>query len=249
MTLSIADLTERDIAKTIDHSLLRPELDDRFVEDGCRLAAKYHVASVCVPPVHVRRAGRILDGTDVAVGTVIGFPHGYATTAGKVNEARAALAEGATELDMVIQIGALKSRRDGDVQADIQAVVDVAHEAGAIVKVIFENAYLTDDEKIRACRLTEAAGGDFVKTSTGFAPSGATHDDLRLMRANTSSPTGVKAAGGVRTLDALLEVMALGVTRVGATATATILDDFKARKAGADAPTDAVPSGASDTGY
>ena len=232
MTISIENLTERDIAKTIDHSLLRPELDDRFVEDGCRLAAKYDVASVCVPPVHVKRARAILEGTDVAVGTVIGFPHGYATTAGKVNEARIALADGATELDMVIQIGALKSGRDADVQADIKAVVDVAHAAGAIVKVIFENAYLTDDEKIRACRLTEAAGGDFVKTSTGFAPSGATHDDLRLMRASTSPHIQVKAAGGVRTLDALLAVMELGVTRIGATATETIILDFRARKTG-----------------
>ena len=232
MTLSIADLTERDIAKTIDHSLLRPELDDRFVEDGCRLAAKYDVASVCVPPVHVKRAKRILDGTDVAVGTVIGFPHGYATTEEKVNEARVALADGATELDMVIQIGALRSGRDADVEADIRAIVDVGHAAGAIVKVIFENAYLTDDEKVRACRLTEAAGGDFVKTSTGFAPGGATHDDLRLMRANTSPHVQVKAAGGVRTLDALLAVMELGVTRIGATATETIIQDFRARKAG-----------------
>ena len=133
---------------------------------------------------------------------------------------------------MVIQIGALKSGRDADVQADIAAVVDVAHAAGAIVKVIFENAYLTDDEKIRACQLSEAAGADFVKTSTGFAPGGATHDDLRLMRANTSPHIQVKAAGGVRTLDALLDVMALGVTRIGATATKTIIDDFRARKAG-----------------
>src|SRR4051794_23718639 len=241
MTLDIANLTERDIAKTIDHSLLRPELDDRFVEDGCRLAARYDVASVCVPPVHVSRARRILDGTDVAVGTVIGFPHGYATTAEKVNEARTALADGATELDMVIQIGALRSGRDADVQADIEAIVDVAHAAGAIVKVIFENAYLTDDEKIRACRLTEAAGGDFVKTSTGFAPSGATHDDLRLMRANTSPHIGVKAAGGVRTLDALLAVMELGVTRIGATATETIILDFRARKAG-EQPVNSVPA-------
>jgi len=230
--LSIDHLTERDIAKTIDHSLLRPELDDRFVEDGCRLAAKYDVASVCVPPVHVKRAKRILDGTDVAVGTVIGFPHGYATTEEKVNEARVALADGATELDMVIQIGALRSGRDADVEADIRAIVDVGHAAGAIVKVIFENAYLTDDEKVRACRLTEAAGGDFVKTSTGFAPGGATHDDLRLMRANTSPHVQVKAAGGVRTLDALLAVMELGVTRIGATATETIIQDFRARKAG-----------------
>ena len=133
---------------------------------------------------------------------------------------------------MVIQIGALKSGRDADVQADIAAIVEVAHAGGAIVKVIFENAYLTDDEKIRACRLTEAAGADFVKTSTGFAPGGATHEDLRLMRANTSPHVQVKAAGGVRTLDALLAVMALGVTRIGATATKTIIDDFRARKAG-----------------
>lgn len=232
MTLSIDSLTERDIAKTIDHSLLRPELDDAFVEDGCRLAARYDVASVCVRPADVRRAKAILDGTDVKVGTVVGFPHGNHRTDVKVLETRQALADGATEIDMVIQIGALKSGRDADVQADIQAVVDVAHAGGAIVKVIFENAYLTDDEKIRACRLTEAAGAEFVKTSTGFAPTGATHDDLRLMRANTSPPTQVKAAGGVRTLDALLEVMALGTTRIGATATAAIIDDFRARKAG-----------------
>jgi deoxyribose-phosphate aldolase len=236
MTLSIDSLTERDIAKTIDHSLLRPELDDAFVEDGCRLAARYDVASVCVPPVHVRRAAAILRGTDVEVGTVIGFPHGYATTEDKVDEARRGLADGATELDMVLQIGALRSRRDADVQADIAAVVDVAHAAGAIVKVIFENAYLTDDEKIRACHLAEAAGADFVKTSTGFAPGGATHDDLRLMRANTSPHVQVKAAGGVRTLDALLAVMELGVTRIGATATEAIIEDFRARKAGTASP-------------
>jgi deoxyribose-phosphate aldolase len=231
MTFTIENLTERDIAKTIDHSLLRPELDDAYVVDGCRLAAKYDVASVCVRPADVKRATAILDGTDVKVGTTIGFPHGNHATAIKVAEARQALADGATELDMVLQIGALRSGRDADVEADIRAVVEVAHAAGAIVKVIFENAYLTDDEKIRACRLTEAAGGDFVKTSTGFAPSGATHADLRLMRANTSPHIAVKAAGGVRTLDALLAVMALGVTRIGATATKTIIDDFVARKA------------------
>jgi deoxyribose-phosphate aldolase len=238
MALSIDNLTERDIAKTIDHSLLRPELDDAFVEAGCRLAAKYDVASVCVRPADVRRARAILEGTDVAVGTTIGFPHGNHVTAVKVAEARQALADGATELDMVIQIGALKSGRDADVQADIAAIVELGHAAGAIVKVIFENAYLTDDEKVRACRLTEAAGADFVKTSTGFAPSGATHDDLRLMRASTSPRVRVKAAGGVRTLDALLAVMELGVTRIGATATETIIEDFRARKAGI------VPAGA-----
>ena len=245
MTLSIERLTERDIAKTIDHSLLRPELDDAFVEEGCRLAARYDVASVCVRPADVTRARAILAATDVAVGTTIGFPHGNHTTEVKVFEARQALADGATELDMVLKIGALKSGRDRDVEDDIRAVVEVAHAADAIVKVIFENAYLTDDEKVRACRLTEAAGGDFVKTSTGFAPSGATHDDLRLMRASTSPHVGVKAAGGVRTLDALLEVMALGVTRIGATATETIIEDFRARKGGA-AP---VAATADTSGY
>jgi len=243
MALSIDTLTERDIAKTIDHSLLRPELDDAFVEAGCRLAAKYDVASVCVRPADVRRAKALLEGTDVAVGTTIGFPHGNHATEVKVFEARRALADGATELDMVLQIAALKSGRDANVQADIAAVVEVGHAAGAIVKVIFENAYLTDDEKIRACHLAEAAGADFVKTSTGFAPSGATHDDLRLMRANTSPHVRIKAAGGVRTLDALLAVMELGVTRIGATATEAIILDFRARKAAstsAGAPTGAA---------
>jgi deoxyribose-phosphate aldolase len=198
----------------------------------------------------VRRAAAILAGTDVKVGTTIGFPHGNHATETKVFEARQALADGATELDMVLQIGALKSGRDEDVQADIAAVVEVAHAAGAIVKVIFENAYLTDDEKIRACRLTEAAGADFVKTSTGFAPTGATHDDLRLMREHTSAHIQVKAAGGVRTLDALLAVMELGVTRIGATATATILDDFRSRKEGGGAPTATASGGAVlDGGY
>jgi deoxyribose-phosphate aldolase len=231
-SLSIEDLTERDIAKTIDHSLLRPELDDAFIEDGCRLAARYDVASVCVRPVDVRPAAELLRGTGVAVGTTVGFPHGNHLTEVKVLEAQRALDDGATELDMVLRIGALKAGRDDDVLADIRAVVETGHARGAIVKVIFENAYLTDDEKVRACHLTAAAGGDFVKTSTGFAATGATHDDLRLMRANTPPHIQVKAAGGVRTLDALLEVMALGVTRIGATATETIIEDFRARKSG-----------------
>ena len=224
-------LTYHDVAKTIDHSLLRPELDDNFVEDGIRVARQYDVASATVRPIDVLKAVRMLKGTDVKVGTVVGFPHGDTLTETKVFETQRALDQGAHEIDMVLQISWLRSGRDADVQADIAAVVDVAHKGGAIVKVIFENAYLTDDEKVRACHSCEAAEADFVKTSTGFAATGATHGDLRLMRANTSMDIAVKAAGGVRTLDALLEVMALGVTRVGATATATMLDDFKARKA------------------
>jgi deoxyribose-phosphate aldolase len=225
-------LSERDIAKAIDHSLLRPELDDAFIEDGCQLAAEYDVASVCCRPVDVARAAAILKGTDVAVGTTVGFPHGNHLTDTKLIEARHALADGATELDMVLLIGALKSGRDAEVMADISAIVELAHDNGAIVKVIFENHYLTDDEKVRACHLSEAAGADFVKTSTGFAAGGATHEDLRLMRENVSERVQVKAAGGVRTLDALIEVMSLGVTRVGATQTKAIIDDFRARKSG-----------------
>ena len=232
-TYTVETVTERQLAKTIDHSLLKPELDDAFIEAGCRLAAEYDVASVCVRPADVKRAKAILDGTDVAVGTVIGFPHGSSTTATKVFEARDALANGAAELDMVIQIGALRSGRDQDVRDDIAAVVAVAHEAGAIVKVILENAYLTDDEKERGSRLAEAAGADFVKTSTGYAPSGATDDDLALMRRVTSPHVQVKAAGGVRTLDDLLRVMNLGVTRIGATQTKAMLDDYRARRGGA----------------
>lgn len=233
MILSVDDVTERELAKTIDHSLLRPELDDDAIADGCRLAAEYDVASVCVRPTDVRRAVDLLAGTDVAVGTVVGFPHGSSTTATKVAEAREALAAGATELDMVIDIGALKSGRDDSVAADIGAVVEVAHAAGAIVKVILENAYLSDDEKVRACRLAESAGADFVKTSTGFAPGGVTHADLALMRSTVSERVQIKAAGGVRTLDDLLAVMALGVTRIGATQTKPILDEYRSRRAGA----------------
>ena len=241
-TYTVETVTEHQLAKTIDHSLLKPELDDAFIEAGCRLAAEYDVASVCVRPADVKRAKAILDGTDVAVGTVIGFPHGSSTTAAKVFEARDALANGATELDMVIQIGALRSGRDQDVRDDIAAVVAVAHEAGAIVKVILENAYLTDDEKERGSRLADAAGADFVKTSTGYAPSGATDEDLALMRRVTGTHVQVKAAGGVRTLDDLLRVMNLGVTRIGATQTKAMLDDYRARRGG-EAPAAATTDG------
>jgi deoxyribose-phosphate aldolase len=244
MVTSIDSLTERDIAKTIDHSLLRPELDDAFIEAGCRLAARYDVKAVCVRPADARRARELLAGTDVLVAVTVGFPHGGHLTETKVLEAGRALDDGARELDMVLQIGALKSGRDDDVEADIRAVVEVAHAAGALVKVIFENAYLTDAEKIRACHRSEAAGADFVKTSTGFGPGGATHDDLRLMRANTSPHVQIKAAGGVRSLEALLAVMELGVTRIGATATEAIIEEFRARKAAAGASPDGARTAA-----
>ena len=231
MTSFFDRLTYSDVAKTIDHSLLKPELDDAFIEAGCRLAARYEVASVCVRPRDVERARDLLSGTDVAVGTVIGFPHGSGRTETKVFESRLALQNGARELDMVIDIGALISGDDLYVQKQIAEIVEVAHKEGALVKVILENAYLTDDQKVRGCQLVEAAGADYVKTSTGFAPTGATIEDLKLMRRSVSPHIGVKAAHGIRTLDALIEVLQIGVTRVGATATAAMLDEFKARKA------------------
>ncbi len=228
-TLNRQTITYEQLAKTIDHSLLRPELTEEDVAAGCDVARRYKVASVCVKPCHVALAKRLLAGSDVIVSTVVGFPHGSSTTATKVFEARQALADGATELDMVINIGELRSGHTQYVADDIGAVVEAAHPQ-ALVKVILENAYLTDDEKVLGCRLAEQAGADFVKTSTGFAPSGATIPDLRLMRASVGPQVHVKAAGGVRTLDAILEVIDAGATRVGATATAAILDEFAKRQ-------------------
>jgi deoxyribose-phosphate aldolase len=228
--LAVADVTYEQVAQTIDHSLLRPELTIREVVAGCELAAKYKVASVCARPADVVRCAEILTGSSVAVGTVVGFPHGSHTTATKVFESDRALAEGATELDMVINIGWLISGEMRMVEDDIHAVVETA-SGKALVKVILENAYLTKEQIVQGCRLVEAAGGDYVKTSTGFAPTGATIEDLILMRASVSEKVKVKAAGGVRTLDQLLEVMSVGVSRSGATRTAEILDDYRARTA------------------
>lgn len=228
-TVTIETLSYEQIAKTIDHSLLRPELTEQEVASGCDLAQRYHVASVCARPCDVPLAARLLKGSDVKVGTVIGFPHGSSTTETKVFEARQALESGAEELDMVLNIGWLRSGADERVGSEIRAVVEAA--AGRVVKVILENAYLTDAEKVRACHLVEEAGAQFVKTSTGFAPTGATLDDLRLMRRSVSPHIQIKAAHGIRTLDALLDVLNVGVSRIGATATQTILEDFKARKA------------------
>jgi deoxyribose-phosphate aldolase len=227
--IALETLTYEQVAKTIDHSLLRPELTIQEVAAGCDLARRYHTASVCVKPCDVPLAARLLAGSDVAVGTVVGFPHGSHATATKVFETRLAIEQGAVEVDMVINIGWLRSGHDKDVLEDIRAVV-IATEGRALVKVILENAHLNDDEKERAARLVEAAGADFVKTSTGFAPSGATIPDLILMRRSVSPQVQVKAAGGVRTLDALIDVLRVGVTRVGATATAAILDEFCRRK-------------------
>ena len=235
-------VTVAQIARMIDHSLLRPDLTPAAVDAGCALAAQYRVASVCVKPADVVQAVAELSAlgalatsprsgapSTVAVGTVIGFPHGGTTTTVKVAESQEALDTGATELDMVLNIGRLRGGRHDDVLREIRAVVDVAHASGALVKVIVENAYLTDHEKVRACHLSVEGGADFVKTSTGFAPSGATLSDVILMRASVGSSIQIKAAGGVRTLDVLLCMVAEGVTRFGATATAQLLSEAAER--------------------
>jgi deoxyribose-phosphate aldolase len=229
--LNSKTITYEQLAKTIDHSLLRPELTEADVAAGCELAARYHVASVCVKPCHVKLAKKLLADSDVAVGTVVGFPHGNSTMATKVFETQEAVAAGATEIDMVINIGALRSGQADYVRNEIRAVVNAAHPQ-AIVKVILENAYLTHAEKVLGCQLVEEAGADFVKTSTGFAPTGATVEDIALMRATVGPQVQVKAAHGVRTLDQLLAMIDAGATRSGATATAAILDEFKQRHGG-----------------
>src|SRR5829696_7146774 len=210
--IGIDTLEYRDVAKTIDHSLLRPELDLATVREGVELALRHDVASATVRPADVAWAAELVAGSDILISTVVGFPHGSHTTKTKAAETEELIAAGAEEIDMVLNIARLISGDDAYVDADIRAVVEAA-------------------QRIRACALSASAGAGFVKTSTGFAPTGATLEDLKLMREHSPAHVQVKAAGGVRTLDALLDVMDVGVTRIGATATATILEDFKARKA------------------
>jgi len=221
--------TYEDVAKTIDHSLLRPELTREDVRQGCELASEYDVASVCVRPADVGYAAELLSDSDVLVGTVVGFPHGSNVTSVKVFETEQAVRDGADEIDMVLNIGWLRSGMYEEVEEDIRQVVQAAQ--GRPVKVILENAYLTDDQKREACRRVEAAGGHYVKTSTGFAPSGATLEDVQLMKESVSPGIKIKSAGGVRTLDVLLQYMDAGISRSGATTTAQMLDEFKARSA------------------
>jgi deoxyribose-phosphate aldolase len=241
--------TYEQLAKMIDHSLLHPTMTDQELEDGCRLAAKYGVASVCIKPYAVKRAAELLKGTGVFVGAVIGFPHGNSATESKRFETELACRDGAAEIDMVVNIGKALSGDWDYVERDIQAVSDEAHRQGAKVKVIFENDYLTkggaglssDDFKRRLCQVSERAGADWVKTSTGYGfvkqadgsynYKGATEHDLVLMRASCSPKVQVKAAGGVRDLDGLIRVRDLGGSRCGATATAAMLDEFRRREA------------------
>ena len=214
-----------DIAKFIDHTVLKPEATDAQVEQLCTEARLYRFAAVCVNPVHVARCAHALAGTGVLVATVVGFPLGATLPGVKVYEAQQTIAAGAQEVDMVIDIGALKSGNDARVERDIHAVVAAAHEGNAITKVIIETALLTDDEKVRACRLAKAAGAEFVKTSTGFAAHGATVQDVALMRQTVGPELGVKAAGGIRTYQDALNMIEAGANRLGASASVKIMQE------------------------
>ena len=223
------DYTLGDLAKMFDHSLLQPTLTDEDLSRGFEVAREYDVASVCVKPYAVNLAAQALKGSSVLVGTVIGFPHGGNLSRLKALEAQAAMDDGAVELDMVVNIGKVLSKDYGYVRDDIAGVVDAAHQRNAKVKVIFENCFLQDEHKIELCRICGDVRADWVKTSTGYAETGATIEDLKLMRQHSPAHVQVKAAGGVRTYEKLLEVRAIGVTRVGATATKVILDEAKAK--------------------
>jgi len=223
------DYTYEDLAKMIDHSLLNPTLTTEDLERGIRLALDYDVASVCIMPYYLKRCAETLGGSRVKASTTIGFPHGVHTTAIKLAEARQALADGCQELDLVSNISRVLSADWDYVREDIRGVIDAAHTAGQKVKVIFENCYLNDAQKIRLCEICGELRADWVKTSTGYGTGGATMEDLALMRRHSPAYVQVKAAGGVRDLDALLQVRALGVSRVGATRTASMLDECKRR--------------------
>ena len=223
------DYNYLDIAKMIDHSLLNPTLSVGELEQGIALALAYDVASVCIMPYHLKRCAEMLNGSTVQPSTTIGFPHGGHTTAIKQAEAERAVADGCQELDMVVNISKVLSADWDYVQADIASVISVAHAADRKVKVIFENCYLSDEQKVELCRICSELNADWVKTSTGYGTGGATHEDLKLMRANSAEGVQVKAAGGVRDMDALLAVRALGVTRVGASRTQDMMDDCRCR--------------------
>jgi len=229
-----------EIAKMIDHSLLHPTLTDKKLKQGCELAKKYNVASVCIKPYAIKLATDILKGSDVLVGTVIGFPHGNSKIEVKVYEAELACKDGAVELDMVVNIGKVLSEDWDYIEEEIKAIVDVTKKYNAIIKIIFENDFLPEDKyKIKLCEICSKLKVTFVKTSTGYgfvkgddnkySYKGATDHDLRLMRKHSSSEIEIKAAGGLRTLDDILRVKKIGATRVGASATEVILSEAKRR--------------------
>ena len=225
------DYTYADIAGMIDHSLLAPTLTAEELEAGCRLALDYEVASVCILPYALRRCAELLTGSLVQPTTTVGFPHGGHATRVKAAEAERALADGATELDMVVNVSKVLSADWDYVRDDIEAVLGPTHGKRMKLKVIFENCYLQEAHKLRLCEICGELGVDWVKTSTGYGPGGATDEDIVLMRQNSPPYVQVKAAGGVRDLDRLLRVRELGCTRCGASRTKEILDELKRRLA------------------
>jgi deoxyribose-phosphate aldolase len=225
------DYTYPDIARMIDHSLLVPTLTVEQLEAGCRLAREYEIASVCILPYALGRAAELLAGSAVQPSTTVGFPHGGHTTRVKGAEAERALGDGATELEMVVNVSKVLSEDWIYVKEDIRAVLEPTHARGMKLKVIFENCYLDDAQKIRLCKICGELGVDWVKTSTGFGTGGATDEDLALMRKHSPPQVQIKAAGGVRDLDRLLRVRELGCTRSGATRTKEILDELRRRLA------------------
>lgn len=233
-------VTVKELAKMIDHSLLHPTMIDAILKQECEVAKKYNVASVCIKPYAVKEAVAWLKGSDVLVGTVVGFPHGNSTIEVKVNETEQAIADGAREIDMVVNIGKVLGEDWDYIKREISAINAATVSRGAILKVIFENDYLQEDKyKIKLCEICNEIKVAFVKTSTGYgfvkgsdgkySYRGATEYDLKLMRKYSALEVQVKAAGGIRTLDDLLKVRELGVTRVGATATMAILEEAKRR--------------------
>jgi deoxyribose-phosphate aldolase len=216
-----------EIAKLLDHSLLHPTLTDQELEAGCRSAAEWGVACVCIKPYFVGRARQLLEDSSVAAGATVGFPHGGHAIAIKVAEARGAVGTGAQELDMVVNIGKAKSGDWRYLEDEIGAVVEAGHESGALVKVIFENCYLSDDEKRQLCRISRRVGADFIKTSTGYGSGGATEEDVLLMLEEAGPEMGVKAAGGIRTCARILHLRELGVRRIGVSQTAKILEEWR----------------------
>ncbi len=214
-----------EVAHFIDHTLLKPEATTQQVNQLCHEALLYSFASVCVNPTHVKLAAQLLKGSDVKVCTVIGFPLGATSAQAKVSETEQALQDGATEIDMVINIGALKGHEDSLAEHDIAGVVQASHRQGALCKVIIETVLLTDEEKVRACQLCKKAGADFVKTSTGFSSGGATIEDVALMRQTVGPAIGVKASGGIRTLSDAKNMVAAGATRLGASAGVKIIQE------------------------
>jgi deoxyribose-phosphate aldolase len=221
----MTNMDAQHLASMIDHTLLKPEATEPQIRQLCDEARRYGFASVCVNPTYVKLCAGLLQGSPVRVCTVVGFPLGATLPEVKAFETQQAAACGATEIDMVINIGALKSGNDDLVARDIVAVVQAAHAAGALVKVIIEAALLTDDEKVQACQIAQQAGAEFVKTSTGFGPGGATTHDVALMRQTVGPAMRVKAAGGIRTLSDVQAMIEAGASRIGASASVKIMTE------------------------